>query len=181
MEIDGEDTGITGGDTFKWSIDGGASFNDFEIEIIAGQSYTLSSGVTVVFEQDVSNFHIGDRWRIRAYPVNEIVEVYSLGTYAQRVRSLKQNLLKSINRARNKGLLSIIAVDPLAKDASMHVSGLLPPELSGEQTVFLRHDGNYPISEPINIEVGSTNLVVEELLPSVVQQQWKHCGVEPLE
>ena len=78
---------------------------------------------------------------------------------------MKQNLLKSINRARNKGLLSIIAVDPLAKDASMHVSGLLPPELSGEQTVFLRHDGNYPISEPINIEVGSTNLVVEELLP----------------
>ena len=55
---------------------------------------------------------MGDRWRIRAYPVNEIVEVSEVGTFSEKVFATRQNLIHAINRARNDGKLAMRAYDP---------------------------------------------------------------------
>ena len=65
-------------DTFRWSVDGGANFNESMVSIPAGLSYSLSAGVTITFD-DQTSYLKGDRWRIKAYPVNEIVEVERYG------------------------------------------------------------------------------------------------------
>ena len=74
IEIDGIASGPTGGDTFRWSIDGGAHFNDQQVEIVAGTNQNLSAGVTVNFSASTGNQH-GDQWRIKAEPDHYIVEV----------------------------------------------------------------------------------------------------------
>ena len=53
---------------------------------------------------------MGDRWRIRAYPVNEIVEVSEVGTFSEKV--FTRSLIHAINRARNDGKLAMRAYDP---------------------------------------------------------------------
>ena len=69
IEIDGDSTT----DSFRWSVDDGANFNDSKL-VPSGLVYNLSLGVTVQFTDQIS-YSKGDRWRIKAYPNNEIVEV----------------------------------------------------------------------------------------------------------
>ena len=45
IEIDGDGNGPSGNDTFRWSIDDGATFNDYGIEIFKDQNFSLGSGI----------------------------------------------------------------------------------------------------------------------------------------
>ena len=160
IEIDGESFGTNKNNTFRWSIDGGANFNDYEIELIKDQNYSLSSGVTLSFDS-ADTFHVGDRWRIRSYPENEVVIVDSLGTYDQRVDSLKENIIRSINIARNDGRLAIFATDPANRVSALD----WPVSVRAESSILLRHDGSYPIEESISIDPNSTSLKTELMFP----------------
>ena len=85
IEIDSNGTT----DTFRWSVDGGANFNESAVSIPAGLSYNLSAGVTITFD-DQTSYLKGDRWRIKAYPDNEIVEVERYGDFAERLAGTKR-------------------------------------------------------------------------------------------
>ena len=72
IEIDGDDPAGDGHDTFRWSIDGGAALTDARISISDDINYSLSAGVEISFDSNDS-YAKGDRWRVQAYPNNEIV------------------------------------------------------------------------------------------------------------
>ena len=99
VEIDSDDTTPS----FRWSIDGGVSFNNIRVPVnVANTAIELSAGVTVSFDSvSAGDYQVGDRWRIRAYPVNEMVEVSNQGTFAQMLT--RKNLIRTINRVRNEG------------------------------------------------------------------------------
>ena len=104
-------------DTFRWSIDGGANFNNSLIEITAGTPHSLSGGLTVIFAGDTNNT-VGDRWRIEVQPQRHIVEVGRYGTFRDRLLTTKQNLIGAINQVFNSGKLAI-----RAKSGQSGVSG----------------------------------------------------------
>ena len=64
--------------TFRWSIDGGINFNQTEqpVDFISNTgSHPLSSGIAVHFANSNNAYDLGDRWRVKAAPVNEIIEI----------------------------------------------------------------------------------------------------------
>ena len=78
----------------------------------------------MVFDRNVG-YQLGDRWRIKAYPVHQIVEVSRLGTFAERLRATKENLIRAgVNRVRNLNELSISASP---SPASASYDGSIPP------------------------------------------------------
>ena len=97
IEIDNE----ASPDTFRWSVDGGVNFNESEIPIVANTPIPLSSGISVTFSSNTGAKR-GDRWRVKAYPINEIVDIHRSGTFAERIEGTKQNLIRAINRAHNQ-------------------------------------------------------------------------------
>ncbi|MFL2913992.1 MAG: Ig-like domain-containing protein [Opitutales bacterium] len=153
VEIDTD--GIT--DTFRWSINGGANFNNSMVPITANTPIPLSSGVSITFSSSTGG-KLGDRWRIKAYPNNEMVEVHRFGTLAERVEGTKQNLIRAINRARNKGKLAIRSDDP-SEDGKY--DGSMPMQSLNEKTIILCHDGSYPIKEAVQVSLETTTTLVQ--------------------
>jgi hypothetical protein len=106
---------------------------------------------------------LGDRWRVKAYPKNEIVEVHRFGTFAERIEGTKQNLIRAINRAHNEGRLAIKAEDP---SANGDYDGSMPTQSLNEKTIVLCHNGAYRIKEPVLVSCASTTtLVYADCLP----------------
>ena len=84
IEIDSDGTTA---DTFRWSLDGGSTFNESAISIPDSPfSYDLSAGVSITFDNRTW-YTTGDRWRIQAGPVNEIVEVGALAPLQKDLRA----------------------------------------------------------------------------------------------
>ena len=126
IEIDGDDTA----DTFRWSVDGGANFNESGVPIPATPfSYNLSSGVTITFS-DQTSYLKGDRWRIKAYPEHEIVEVGRAGTLADRLATTRTHLIRAINKARNEGKHTIFA-----RELEQATLGGFPMQNLGAETI----------------------------------------------
>ena len=149
--------------TFRWSTNGGANFNNSLVPIKANQPISLSSGVIVTFSSS-TDAELGDRWQIKAYPKNEMVNVHRFGTFAERINETKHNLIRTINRVRNEGNLSIKADN---SNAGMGLyQGSDPIQSLDGKTIILRHDGSYPIKKPVLINLqGDTSLVIEDCLP----------------
>ena len=149
--------------TFRWSTNGGANFNNSLVPIIANQPITLSSGVTVTFSSSTDG-KLGDRWQIKAYPKNQIVQIHRFGTFLERTNETKHNLIRTINRVRNEGNLAIKADN---SNAGMGLyQGSDPIQSLDGKTIILCHDGSYPIKKPVLINLqGDTSLVIEDCLP----------------
>ena len=145
IEIDGK----TPNTTFRWSIDGGLSFNEEKVEVPSTPGiYSLSAGVIIDFDDfsSSSNFALGDRWKIKAYPVNQMVEVAKIGTFNDRLATTKRNLIEAINRARNEGKLAIYA-----RDMENSNIGGFPMQSLNRRSIELIHDGSYAVREAIGI------------------------------
>ena len=158
--------GVCGGDrqqrytdTFRWSSNGGASFNDSGISISGdGATHTLSAGVEVTFSSATLN-EFGDRWRIKVGPSNEIVEVGRYGTFADKLATTQSNLIRAINRARNEGKLSVYA-----RDITNGAASGFPMQNLGDHQIELIHEGAYTIHESVDVNVtGNPALVSEDL------------------
>ena len=152
VEIDSNGTP----DTFRWSSNGGLSFNDSGIAIVADTNYTLSAGVLVEFNS-TNAYELGDRWRIKVGPSNEIVEVGRYGTFADQLATTQSNLIKAINRARNEGKLSVYA-----RDITDGAASGFPMQNLGEHQIELIHEGAYSIHESVDIHVTSNPALVSE-------------------
>ena len=152
VEIDSNGTP----DTFRWSSNGGASFNDSGIAIVADTNITLSAGVQVEFNS-TDAYEFGDRWRIKVGPSNEIVEVGRYGTFADQLATTQSNLIKAINRARNEGKLSLYA-----RDITDGAASGFPMQNLGEHQIELIHEGAYSIHESVDIHVTSNPALVSE-------------------
>ena len=164
LEIDGDNTGISGEDTFRWSIDGGKTFVEQGIEIpgwFLTDSYDLSAGVDVRFDS-ITGYKLGDKWRIKAYPNNQIVEVGRFGTLADQLETTRHNLIQAINRTRNDDKHAIYA-----RELTVATIGGFPMQNLGEGQIELIHDGSYPVISTITA-TGSTaqnsRLLSDELL-----------------
>lgn len=82
VEIDAEATA----DTFRWSVDGGASWEVEDVEI-TGAAQTLDEGQTITFA-DTTNHTEGDRWHIgnlRVEPCTESNEVAQITEASHRL------------------------------------------------------------------------------------------------
>jgi hypothetical protein len=164
IEIDGNNNGSQlGGDTFRWSIDGGRTYLGEKVEIFGGSDYNLGSGLKIRFTKEDGN-ELFDRWRIKARPVNQIVQVGRIGGYTQQLEQTKNNLIRAINRARNLGILAL-----RAEDAHAHgfYGGGEPGSSFSDTTILLRHDGSQPIRQG---ELGVSDyagmpIAYEEYLP----------------
>ena len=162
IEIDGDGAE----ETFKWSADGGKNFNEVKVEIPAEQVYVLGAGVSIEFI-DLGSFEIGDRWRIKAYPLNEIVQVERFGSFADRIAGTKANLIHSINASYHAGKHSIRAKDFAITGNS---AGGLPTNAFLDNAIELIYDGTYPVLADINVSLSgtpSTGLVGLEYFPEV--------------
>ena len=153
VEIDGNGAP----DTFRWSSNGGASFNDSGIAIVADTNITLSAGVLVEFNS-TDAYELGDRWRIKVKPVNEIVEVGRYGTFADKLATTQSNLIKAINRARNEGKLSVYA-----REMSEGAASGFPMQNLGERQIELIHDGGYAIREVVGLTSSTSAVLSEDL------------------
>ena len=148
VEIDGDGTGANGHDTFRWSIDGGANFNDYGIEIDTDVNNSLGSGIEITFDSNTS-YQLGDRWRIKAYPINEIVEVGRYGSFADRLATTRQNFIDAVNRANNMGKLAIRAKASVVESTS---SGWFNSLDENKYGIELRRLGSLPVREKITID-----------------------------
>ena len=148
VEIDGDGTGANGHDTFRWSIDGGANFNDYGIEIDTDLNNSLGSGIEISFDSNTS-YQLGDRWRIKAYPINEIVEVGRYGSFADRLATTRQNFIDAVNRANNMGKLAMRAKASVVESTS---SGWFNSLDENRYGVELRRLGSTPVREKIAID-----------------------------
>ena len=149
-------------DTFRWSLDGGANFNNSQIPVEENIPIPLSSGLSISFSSSTAG-KIGDRWRVRAYPKNEIVEVSRMGTFEERIERTRQNLIRAINRAQLNGRVAIRAEDPVAGG---DYDSSLPTQSLNEKTIVLCHNGSYPIKNPVQVICQpSTTLVFSDCLP----------------
>jgi len=149
-------------DTFRWSLDGGANFNNSQIPLEENIPIPLSSGLSISFSSSTAG-KIGDRWRVRAYPKNEIVEVSRMGTFEERIERTRQNLIRAINRAQLNGRVAIRAEDPVAGG---DYDSSLPTQSLNEKTIVLCHNGSYPIKNPVQVICQpSTTLVFSDCLP----------------
>ena len=147
--------------SFRWSLDGGATFNDKEIPLIASisdpnfsEAHSLSGGISVSLPMNSKLF---DQWVIKAIPQNEIVAVASTGSRSEKISQTKVNIIRAINRARNQGIISLYAEDPNSRGV---YEGSLPEEYIGQNTIILIHDGSYPIIEEVSFnfeELDSAN------------------------
>ena len=162
IEIDGDGTS-NGNDTFRWSIDGGANFNDSQIEISAGVAQSLSAGLSITFANATGNA-TGDRWRVEVEPRRYIVEVGKYGNFKDRIETTKRSLIDAINRASNDNKLAI-----RAQDGSSDTSGgggFFNQNIE-PRSVGLLHDGSYPIVRSVLVdegnETGTTLLYREDL------------------
>ena len=162
VEIDGDGTV----DTFKWSADGGKNFSLSNVEIPTSLVAELSAGLYVEFSDRVS-YDYGDQWRIKVYPVNEIVEVGRFGSFMDRLAGTKANLIQAINLAYNQGKHSIRARDLEITGNSL---GGLPEGASLDHAIELVYDGQYPVISDINVSLSSspsTGLAGLEYFPEV--------------
>ena len=141
VEVDGDGSP----DTFRWSLDGGRSFNDQKISIIKDQEFSLSAGVKITFSAS-SSYSKGDKWKILAYPVNEIVEIDPRGTFEERIAQTKENLIEAINRIRNEGSLALYA-----RDMENSTLGGFSMQSLNRRSIELIHDGSYPIREAVTV------------------------------
>ena len=148
VEIDGDGTGANGHDTFRWSIDGGANFNDYGIEIDTDLNNSLGSGIEISFDSNTS-YQLGDRWRIKAYPINEIVEVGRYGSFADRLATTRQNFIDAVNRANNMGKLAMRAKASVVESTS---SGWFNSLDENRYGIELRRLGSMPVREKITID-----------------------------
>ena len=149
IEIDGDGTS-NGNDTFRWSIDGGANFNDSQIEISAGVAQSLSAGLSITFANATGNA-TGDRWRVEVEPRRYIVEVGKYGNFKDRIETTKRSLIDAINRASNDNKLAI-----RAQDGSSDTSGgggFFNQNIE-PRSVGLLHDGSYPIVRSVLVDAG---------------------------
>ena len=176
IEIDGDGNGPSGNDTFRWSIDDGATFNDYGIEIFKDQNFSLGSGIYVEFTES-DTFEVGDRWRINVYPNNQVIEIASthFGTFQDRIHRTQTNLIRAFQRAKNRGLLAIETINPLGVDFPILAGGYLSDDTSLSRSVLLRHDGSYPIVESIEFDKNSMDFDFQDLQPLVVSKKdaWK--------
>jgi len=160
IEIDNDNEPTPISRTFRWSIDGGVNFNQTGKTVDFNQSHFLSSGIEIEFNSskpvvlsDVEpTYNLGDRWRIKAYPLNEIIEVGNQGTVQDRVEKTRQNIIQAINRARNEGKLAIYAEDPYSKGI---YKGSLPEQYIQPNSIILHHDASYPAVEDIAVDIAS--------------------------
>ena len=129
--IEFDSSGTT--DTFRWSLNGGANFNDSLLPIPSSLIYNLSAGVAIEFNS-FDAYEVGDRWRIKVAPVNQIVEVGRSGSYEERLEQTKDNLIRAINRARNQGLLALKAMDAHSHG---YYGGGEPGSSLSDTTIFL--------------------------------------------
>ncbi|MDB3958773.1 Ig-like domain-containing protein [Opitutales bacterium] len=167
IEIDGDGTGPNGNDTFRWSIDGGAHFNNSAIEIDEDTRHSLSAGIEVQFDDNTS-YSLGDRWRLKAYPTHEIVEVGRYGSFADRLATTRQNLVDAINRAYNEGKLAIRAKRSEVESTS---SGWFDSLDQNKYGIELRRVGDFPIREKLSVDTlvasdGNTTLSKADWLNS---------------
>ena len=176
IEIDGDGNGPSGNDTFRWSIDDGATFNDYGIEVFKDQNFSLGSGIYVEFTES-DTFEVGDRWRINVYPNNQVIEIASthFGTFQDRIHRTQTNLIRAFQRAKNRGLLAIETINPLSVDFPIVAGGYLSDDTSLSRSVLLRHDGSYPIVESIEFDKNSMDFDFQDLQPLVVSKKdaWK--------
>jgi hypothetical protein len=166
IEIDGNGTS-NGNDTFRWSLDGGATFNDSEIEISAGNLQPLSSGVFISFTNATAN-EVGDRWRVEAEPKRHIVKIGSYGNFEDRLGTTRNNLIHTINQVANANKLAIRA--GVGSSDTSGGGGFFNQNIE-RYSIELRHDGSYPIVRPIlvNPDAGTptTTLIYNEDLPLI--------------
>ena len=139
-------------DTFRWSVNGGAQFNDSQIPVKANQLISLSSGVKISFSSTTGG-KLGDRWRIKVYPNNKIVEIHRIGTFSERLEGTKENLIRAINRARNEGKLSIFAEE---MSTTANSGGGFPNQATDRFTIELCREGGYPLRESITVTPSAT-------------------------
>jgi len=151
LEIDSVGTGGLP-DTFRWSINGGASFNDREIKITDGW-HSLSAGISVALNK--TGNRLGDTWVIRAKPARHMVAIAKEGSLSARIIQTKRNLITAINRARNESLLSIFAKDPNGVGV---YNSQFPEELLSEHSIVIEHDGSYPVIEDVEVNVTDSSL-----------------------
>ncbi len=167
IEIDGDSTGPNGNDTFRWSIDGGAHFNNSAIEIDEDTTHSLSAGIEVQFDDNAS-YSLGDRWRLKAYPTHEIVEVGRYGSFADRLATTRQNLVDAINRVNNQGKLAMRAKRSEVESTS---SGWFDSLDQNKYGIELRRVGDFPIREKLSVDTlvasdGNTTLSKADWLNS---------------
>jgi hypothetical protein len=148
IEIDGDNSGPNGHDTFRWSIDGGAHFNDSAVEIDQATPSTLSAGIVLHFDSD-TDYLVGDRWRIKAYPTNEIVEIGKYGGFADRLSTTRENLVHAINRANNDGKLALRAKISEVDSTS---SGWFDSYNQNRYGVEIRYMGDFPVFEQLTVD-----------------------------
>jgi len=154
IEID-DSTGTSR--TFRWSVDGGKNFNQTQepADLNNAFGHALSAGIDFKFTGSSPGYSLGDRWRIKAGPVNQIVEIGKLGTSNDRIERTRINLINAINRARNEGKLAVRAENPYFKGIYM---GSLPEQYIEGNSIILHHDASYPVVADIDIDINETEL-----------------------
>ena len=174
VEIDGNSSDATTPDTFRWSVDGGKTYIEENIPIPffatsdfgTSASYSLNSGISIRFDiipsTNGSGYELGDKWRIKAYPDNQIVEVGRFGTLADKLETTRSNLIRAINRTRNDNKHAVYA-----RELTVATIGGFPMQNLGDGQIELIHDGSYPVDSNITATgstVQNSRLLSDELL-----------------
>ena len=108
----------------------------------------MGSGIEITFDSNTS-YQLGDRWRIKAYPINEIVEVGRYGSFADRLATTRQNFIDAVNRANNMGKLAMRAKASVVDSTS---SGWFNSLDENRYGIELRRLGSMPVREKITID-----------------------------
>jgi hypothetical protein len=149
--------------TFRWSLDGGQRFNQTDQVIEddvsgAAKRFNIGPDFSIFFddpEYQLSVIKLGDRWRIKSSPINEIIEVGKQGTITDRLEKTRQNIIRAINRLRNEGKLAISAEDPYSNGI---YKGSLPEQFIEPNSIILHHDASYPLIEEVKVDISAVPL-----------------------
>ena len=108
VEIDrlGDPNNADNNDTFRWSVDGGVSFVQEYVEIVAGSAYSLAFGLDANFTASTGH-GLGDRWIFYDRPQNQIVQIASGASAGANIKRTRDNLKHAIDYAQNQGILSL--------------------------------------------------------------------------
>ena len=108
----------------------------------------MSAGIVLSFDSD-TDYLVGDRWRIKAYPNNEIVEIGRYGGFADRLATTRENLVQAINRANTDGKLAHRAKIP---DVDSTSSGWFDSYNQNRYGVEIRYMGDFPVFEQLTVD-----------------------------
>ena len=143
VEIDGVKDGKN---TYRWSDSGGLTFVEEKQTVTKGINYDSLGeyGLEIAFSND-SGFLVGDRWSFVAHPKNHIVKVSNTDKEAINAERTKQNLFNVLMELYSIGELS-----------------LLPQINKFDNSIYLSHIHDLPISNSISVSIAGDSLIFTE-------------------